>query len=378
MSKRSQPSKDGDGTGRPDRSQIHKTTDRSPALSEPTDIPTLLLDEGALTRFSYGWAQGHGDESRPLRRTRAPPPLPSLGGGGSSGTPTKAPPRPKWRKWQHIPDVKVWEAVALSIDIEPESEWFSEGKWIANKDSQKYRLFRERITVATRNNALTRKWLNLVDPTLHGVSLGDFANWANDLRWTIPPELTEIGTRMTERQKTGAGSVDYTYWRSLDLWTLVEGAFLLARLEPQKDEKIDDDGSLQGKNYRRIKDAVTLGKIPKHDSRTGRIGSALIRPKDCVAWAKKSGISVPSELDDLSDNDDRDELEGKERTSALKLIIGMAIACYKYDPYAAKSTVPAAIAKDLDTLGIGITAETVKEWLNKSIPHLPRRKTTRK
>ncbi len=52
-----------------------------------------------------------------------------------------------------------------------------------------------------------------------------------------------------------------------------------------------------------------------------------------------------------------------ERNYLLKLVIGMAVTGYKYDPAAKKSTTTKEIADDLADLGIDIDPDTVRKYL---------------
>jgi hypothetical protein len=54
----------------------------------------------------------------------------------------------------------------------------------------------------------------------------------------------------------------------------------------------------------------------------------------------------------------------KERNTLLKLVIGMAIAAYRYDP-TTRGAIPKEIVGDLDELGIWIDEDTVRTWLKK-------------
>lgn len=57
------------------------------------------------------------------------------------------------------------------------------------------------------------------------------------------------------------------------------------------------------------------------------------------------------------------QLPTKERTTLLKLVIGMAIHGYGLDPAASKSDATKAIADDLQSLGIGLEPDTVRKYL---------------
>lgn len=55
-----------------------------------------------------------------------------------------------------------------------------------------------------------------------------------------------------------------------------------------------------------------------------------------------------------------------ERNTLLKLVIGMAIKGYGYDPQAARSPCAGEIVADLENLGIAITDDTVRKWLKEA------------
>jgi hypothetical protein len=143
----------------------------------------------------------------------------------------------------------------------------------------------------------------------------------------------------------------------------------------------------------RIKRAIDAGKI-----------SERIVPARYVLWATDSNIPVPDELkqavkarneivdwkgrhDDLLSQRDaiaaeRDDLERqvsqmkakprrdtlilKEPTILKRLIIGMAISKYEYDPKASRSAAPQKIFDDLLRLGISVDVDTIRKWLRTS------------
>lgn len=61
----------------------------------------------------------------------------------------------------------------------------------------------------------------------------------------------------------------------------------------------------------------------------------------------------------------------REGDTLRKLVIGMAVAVYRYDPRAGRSDVPAQIASDLQELGLSVTDETVRKHLRESAELLP-------
>ena len=64
-------------------------------------------------------------------------------------------------------------------------------------------------------------------------------------------------------------------------------------------------------------------------------------------------------------------LGSRERDSLLKLVIGMAVAGYKFDPKAARNQATTEIASDLERLGMSMHPDTVRKWLGEAAIHLP-------
>lgn len=70
------------------------------------------------------------------------------------------------------------------------------------------------------------------------------------------------------------------------------------------------------------------------------------------------------------------EVPTRERDTLLKLVIGMAMKGYRYDPAAAKSSSTKDIADDLVALGMSVSDDTVRKYLkeaaNTVLPAKPR------
>jgi hypothetical protein len=65
----------------------------------------------------------------------------------------------------------------------------------------------------------------------------------------------------------------------------------------------------------------------------------------------------------------------RERESLLKLVIGMAVGGYAYDPRQKRSDKIAEIIDDLARAGIALDADTVRKWLKEAAQLLPPAKT---
>ncbi len=135
-----------------------------------------------------------------------------------------------WEKWQFIPEVILWEAVALSLDIEPEYLDAKDPKISRHKQAIQYeeeKEFNDRYFIAESNMGKNKALLPLsVIPRghRHGISLVDFSAWAQSLNWEIPQELANLATQNVGQNKstTNFNSCFYldTKWEDMT-WTLI-------------------------------------------------------------------------------------------------------------------------------------------------------------
>lgn len=126
--------------------------------------------------------------------------------------------RPDWREWKHTPDVTVWQACALSLDIDPyimlmavdqrlmnaypEKGPFFLSNVFPSRDMEKEYLLRVRLLSANLPNyALfpTRyrdRWNKSRREGNSLVRLSEFASWAvSVVEWEgLPPQLVELAT----------------------------------------------------------------------------------------------------------------------------------------------------------------------------------------
>ena len=134
----------------------------------------------------------------------------------------------------------------------------------------------------------------------------------------------------------------------------------------------------------------------------GKLGQKII-PAPYVIWATNSNISLPNELiravnaqseipnwkaryetasngcdalkrelEKLRSTQEKNKgLGTKERLTVKRLIIGMAVKGYAYNPKADRNSATKEIADDLVHLGISIDVDTVRNWLQESAKELP-------
>jgi hypothetical protein len=103
---------------------------------------------------------------------------------------------PNWQMWKHILEVKPHEAIALSLNIDPNKIRHSAHGWMAGRrlfdEDQE---FKDRLFVVERNLDKLRV-LNFANVRYLGsepaISLKAFAAWAVSIGWELPNELTEL------------------------------------------------------------------------------------------------------------------------------------------------------------------------------------------
>lgn len=105
---------------------------------------------------------------------------------------------PNWDFWRFVPQVKLWEGVALSMNIEPTQVRGGASRqvraWIHEESDD----FTNRLLLATRCLG-DRKPLRPISPyypfealEVAEVRLADFAAWAKSVGWSIPDELAQL------------------------------------------------------------------------------------------------------------------------------------------------------------------------------------------
>jgi hypothetical protein len=72
-----------------------------------------------------------------------------------------------WEKWRHIPEVRLWEAIALSLNIDPDKVNHNRHSWMADDMLfDESSTFNDRLEVLKRNpDAIKRTSLNLGNPS---------------------------------------------------------------------------------------------------------------------------------------------------------------------------------------------------------------------
>jgi hypothetical protein len=181
---------------------------------------------------------------------------------------------------------------------------------------------------------------------------------------------------------------DFKSWVRMPFWTSREAAELSLRIEPTTANHLKDAHPVSvriARLQRHIERAMSVGQLPGKPER--------VSPVDFVCWAEKHSIDLPRSLqfgvprkcqersavpDETADsgNDlggaDRgceEPIPTRARNTLLRMILGMAIKKYRYRPND-RSGAARSISDDLEILGLQVSDDTVRKWLDEAVTEL--------
>jgi hypothetical protein len=296
---------------------------------------------------------------------------------------------PNWAKWKHIPDLMLWQAVALSLNVDPDKadrghSWRAEGQEFKNR--------LEVLQAQVRNSRIKVSTLSISDPEEHRVPAADLSTWALSIGWKIPAELKKLSFH-AEAQATDD---ELRSWGRRELWTLLEAAYLVAGEIPptaprqtikytatrltDEDVQRENLGGRSARIYRELKDATDLRRLDFIRPRTGSTGNRRVEPPKCLAWALQRGFEIPASFTGLTTPEKKQldraalqdrELTTRERTTLLVLIAALATEL-KIDlghPSKAGET----ISKMTERLGASVSARTIENHIRAASEAVDRR-----
>ena len=106
--------------------------------------------------------------------------------------------KPDWNYWPATPWVKAWEAVALSLDLEPRAMEQDPLSFMADTGGGPF--FLKRCFPDSRVKDEFDKRLRLLiahyaNPEFSGddqVELAEFSAWAVSVHWSLPPQIAAL------------------------------------------------------------------------------------------------------------------------------------------------------------------------------------------
>lgn len=230
--------------------------------------------------------------------------------------------------------------------------------------------------------------------------------------WAREERLREEANHPFNQPTALATEAVNAFYSKAAFWTLDEGVALLLERTPKRlnTENLADRDfakSKIGDLFLETRELIMRARVSHHLSNQNS-------PAKFLDWAVRTRIPVPAPLlaavqeqtqheedhkarqDQQADQTEflRQEVERLtsllaqqdaktqdgalgtlERSSLLKLILGMAIANYKHDPRALRTTTASAMLQDFDTVGIAISDDTIRKYLHEAAEYAPPPKT---
>lgn len=117
---------------------------------------------------------------------------------------------PRWAKWRLMPEIEIWEAVSLSLGIEPTEVRCDKMAWMgavhpfAESEEFSDRLDVLRANRASKEHFPTASTVNTASWFKSIVKLSDFARFAVFAGWSVPEELQRLALPDTSRSSSQA------------------------------------------------------------------------------------------------------------------------------------------------------------------------------
>ena len=105
---------------------------------------------------------------------------------------------PNWNKWRLMPKARLWQCVALSMNIDPDKVNTDDVSWrgvrtLFNGESQEFRDRQDMACANAGEDGALRPADYGESPDFYSVSLREFAAWV-PIGWESPPELLAMAS----------------------------------------------------------------------------------------------------------------------------------------------------------------------------------------
>ncbi|WP_375205014.1 hypothetical protein [Hyphococcus sp.] len=185
----------------------------------------------------------------------------------------------------------------------------------------------------------------------------------------------------------------YRYFARLETWTREEAAALLLKLDPRI--VLVPNGITHMRPADHWPQYCDLFEMIKR-ARTALPYDRKLKPQLVISWAKSVGLNPPQNLYDAvasakpfgtADSEMFSEIDGipnaspraiasgvkqeaaihhKAKSSLLRLVAGMAIRGYGYNPFQKQNKAVSDIESDLQVLNISLSDDTIRRWLTEA------------
>ena len=129
--------------------------------------------------------------------------------------------KPKWAKWKLIPNMPVWQVVALSLDIDPDevardgNDWMARGQYVNHEGRE----FQDRLDIVKANYENidnSPQALSMNGIAYCHLNISKFSSWAIANNIEIPDEMKALASTHTSSEKELFDVNDSKYPKELD------------------------------------------------------------------------------------------------------------------------------------------------------------------
>ena len=237
--------------------------------------------------------------------------------------------------WAKISYWKIDEAVALSFGKDPRIV-----NWERISSLVKISTFAFQYA-AKRELAERAKTANQISLT---TPPSTFLAWATRTKFEVPAELEAAVTAM---------GIQIADWKTLFDKQVLVSRDMQDKLSTARTERLED-----GKKY--------LSRLTEHSERSSALVQTYLEKLETL---KRHNTELQYRLDELGaakPTKAAKDLPPRERETVLKLILGMAVAFYGYDPRAGRSLAISQIQSDLALKGVKIDDGTIRKYLDEA------------
>lgn len=298
-------------------------------------------------------------------------------------------PAPNWDLWAHMPKVELWQAVALSMPMDPEAVNWDRNGWMAggadvltiddaatfrsNEDAARFRGRYTLLEACYWHPPFTRP-VGASPLYRSPVKLLEFATWASSqqLFEPLPEALRALMVRSSPANP--AGSANWDKWRLMPRVPLWKAVCLSFDLEPRVDIHENHlrnrgrfvHGVPNLQDRLEILQANLSTNGPIHPQ--GALYAGILQKPDCLvllsevaAFLAAKGIEIPAEMAALAP-------QAAQEPQAAPEVTGSASDCVGAPPHGWKMRVQAAAAehwKRLRASGANPTVHSIVDWVAK-------------